>query len=76
MRPSRYPVRRQWLPTLMSPVRWLVRLHPLQSWLVVMAVIVGLSLLRLRWLALAVAIGWTAYAIYTWVRPSRRRRWR
>ena len=77
MRPSRSPVRRQWPPVLRSPLRWLVRLHPLQSWLVVMAVILGLTLLRLRWLALAVAIGWTAYAIYTWVRPSlRRRRWR
>jgi len=65
------------LSTLMSPVRRLVRLHPLQSWLVVMAIILGLSLLGLRFLALVVAIGWTSYAIYTWIRPSlRRRRWR
>jgi hypothetical protein len=46
----------------------------LQSWLVVMAVIIGLSWLGLRVLALVVAVGWTAYAIYTWVSPSRRRR--
>jgi hypothetical protein len=46
----------------------------LQSWLVVMAVIIGLSWLGLRVLALALAVGWTAYAIYTWVSPSRRRR--
>jgi hypothetical protein len=59
---------------LLSPIRWLVRLHPLTSWLVVMAVIIALSLLRLRVLALVVAVGWTAYAIYTWVSPSRRRR--
>jgi hypothetical protein len=60
--------------TLLSPIRRLVRLHPLQSWLVVMAVIVGLSLLGLRFLALLVAVSWTAYAVYTWVSPSWRRR--
>jgi hypothetical protein len=60
--------------TLLSPIRWLVRLHPLKSWLVVMAVIIGLGWLGLRQVALLVAVGWTAYAIYTWVSPSRRRR--
>lgn len=72
MHPS--PYRRR--SPLRSPIRWLLRLHPLTAWLVVMGVIVGLSLLRLRWLALAVAVTWTGYAIYTWVSPSRRRRWR
>jgi hypothetical protein len=62
--------------TLLSPIRRLVRLHPLQSWLVVMAVIVGLSLIGLRVLAFLLAIGWTAYAVYTWVSPSWRRRTR
>ena len=61
---------------LRSPLRRLVRLHPLQSWLVVMAVIVGLSLVGLRPLAFLIAIGWTAYAVYTWVSPSVRRRLR
>lgn len=61
---------------LLAPIRWLVRLNPLKSWLVVMAVIIGLSLLGLRFLALIVAVSWTAYAIYTWVSPSRRRRLR
>jgi hypothetical protein len=46
----------------------------MQSWLIVMAVILGLSLIGLRFLALLVALGWTAYAIYTWVSPSWRRR--
>lgn len=62
--------------TLLSPIRWLVRLNPLKSWLVVMAVIILLSWLHLRLLALLVAVTWTAYAIYTWVSPSRRRRLR
>ncbi|MPZ27253.1 MAG: hypothetical protein GEV12_12790 [Micromonosporaceae bacterium] len=59
-----------------TPGRWLVRLHPLQSWLVVMAVIVGLSMIGLRTLALLVAVGWAAYAAYTWLSPSARRRLR
>jgi hypothetical protein len=62
------------LRTLLAPIRRLVRLHPLQSWLVVMVVILGLSMVGLRFLALLVAVGWTAYAVYTWVSPSGRRR--
>jgi hypothetical protein len=74
---GRRPTRAQLaVRTLMSPIRRLVRLHPLQSWLVVMAVIVGLSLIGLRFLAFLLAIGWTAYAVYTWVSPSWRRRTR
>lgn len=53
-----------------------MRLHPLQSWLVVMAVIVGLSLFGLRPLAFLVAIAWAAYAVSTWLSPSIRRRLR
>lgn len=69
------PARRAgWVRRVRRPWRWLVRLHPLQSWLVVMAVIVGLSMLRLRVLALIVAVGWTAYAAYTWLSPGARRR--
>lgn len=74
---ERRPARRGGLIRLVRrPGRWLVRLHPLQSWLVVMAVIVGLSMLRLRVLALLVAVGWTAYAAYTWLSPAARRRLR
>ncbi|HEY8471292.1 MAG TPA: hypothetical protein VIL37_01495 [Natronosporangium sp.] len=69
MHPSPY---RRRLSRWLAPIRWLTRLHPLTSWLVVMGVIVGLSLLRLRWLALLVAVSWTAYAIYTWIAPARR----
>jgi hypothetical protein len=64
---------------LLAPVRRLIRLNPLQSWLVVMAVIVGLSMIGLRPIALLVAVGWTAFAVYTWLSPSLRqklRRWR
>jgi len=61
---------------LRSPLGWLTRLHPLRSWLVVMAVIVGLSAIGLRSLAFLVAIGWTGYAVYTWLAPSIRRRLR
>jgi hypothetical protein len=41
-------------------------------WLTVLAVIVVLNMLRLRPLAAAVAIGWLAWCVYTWVRPARR----
>lgn len=78
VRPSRYgrpPARSGGsLRTLLAPLRWLVRRHPLQSWLVVMAVIVGLSLIGLRVLALLVAVGWTGYAVYTWLSPAARGR--
>lgn len=57
-----------------SSWRWLARLNPMQSWLVVMGVIVGLSLIGLRLLAVLVAVGWTGYAAYTWFAPSVRRR--
>jgi hypothetical protein len=80
MHPHRYdrrPARtRGAARALWSPVRWLVRLPPLQSWLVVMAVILGLSLLGLRPLAWLLAVGWTAYAVSTWVSPAVRRRLR
>jgi hypothetical protein len=59
---------------LPAPLRWLLGLNPLQSWLVVMAIVVGLSLLNLRVLALVVAIAWSAYALFTWFSPSLRRR--
>lgn len=80
MHPSPYgrrPTRTQLtIRRLLSPIRRLVSLHPLQSWLIVMAVIVGLSLIGLRVLAFLLAIGWTAYAVYTWVSPTLRRRFR
>lgn len=50
--------------------RWLTRLHPLHSWLLVMGVILVLSMLGLRLLALAVAVGWTGYALFTWLTPA------
>lgn len=63
-----------WSQALRRPWWWLTRrLNPLQSWLVVMGVIVGLSLLGQRVLALLVAVAWTAYAAYTWFAPSVRR---
>lgn len=76
---DRRPSRRGLSGTLLAPVRWLLRLPPLQSWLVVMAVILGLSWLGLRPLAILVAVVWLGYAVYTWVAPSWRRgrsRWR
>lgn len=73
MRSTRRPARRG----AVHPLRWLTRLHPLQSWLVVMAVIIGLNLLRLRPLAVVVALAWLGYAAYTWIAPVlRRQRWR
>ncbi len=42
-------------------------------WLTVLAVVVTLSALKLRPLAVAVSLGWLAYCVYTWVRPARRR---
>jgi len=41
-------------------------------WLTVLAVIMILNALRLRPLATAVAVGWLAYCVWTWVRPGRR----
>jgi len=55
-------------------LRWLVRLPPLRSWLLVMSVIVGLSLLGLRPVAFLVAVAWSAYAVFTWLSPSVRYR--
>lgn len=83
MAPSRYPRRRSRSPLLRRagrlarrPFRWLARANPLTSWLVVMAVIVGLTFIGLGRLAVAVALVWTGYAVYTWLRPSIRRRLR
>lgn len=76
VQPSRYQRSDSVLRRITSPVRWLIRAHPLQSWLVVMAVILGLSMLQLRPLALLIAVGWTGYAVFTWVSPSLRRRLR
>jgi hypothetical protein len=42
-------------------------------WLVVLAVIIALSALRLRPLATMVAIGWLGYCVWTWIRPARTR---
>lgn len=56
-----------------NPLRWLTQLGPLQSWLVVMAVIVGLSMVGLRPLAWLVALAWLGYAAYTWFKPTLRR---
>lgn len=67
-----HPTRRTSDQPSMNPLRWLVNLGPLKSWLVVMAVIIGLSLLGLRVLAWVVALSWLAYALYTWVAPHRR----
>jgi hypothetical protein len=39
-------------------------------WLTVIAVIIALNALRLRPLAAAVAVGWLAYCLYTWLRPT------
>ncbi|HEX8630718.1 MAG TPA: hypothetical protein VF755_21375 [Catenuloplanes sp.] len=42
-------------------------------WLTVLAIVLVLSALRLRPLALAVSVAWLAYCVWTWVRPGRRR---
>ena len=42
-------------------------------WLTVLAIVLVLSALRLRPLALAVSLAWLAYCVWTWVRPGRRR---
>lgn len=65
--------------TLLRPVKWLVGLHPLQSWLIVMAIIIGLTWVGLRPLAMLVALAWLGFAVLTWVSPRLRRnlaRWR
>jgi hypothetical protein len=69
MHPSRRPPDQ---PSV-NPLRWLVNLGPLKSWLVVMAIIIGLNLLGLRLLAWVVALTWLAYAAYTWIAPHIRR---
>lgn len=67
-RPARRP------GTMPAPLRWLLRLNPIQSWLVVMAVVLGLSMLGLRPLAVLIAIAWTAFALFTWFSPTIRRK--
>lgn len=67
-RPSR-PSRAGW-PLARAGWRWLTRLHPLHSWLLVMGVILVLGMIGLRPLALVVAIGWTGYAAFTWLSPA------
>ncbi len=42
-------------------------------WLTVLAVVIALSALKLRPLALAVSLAWLAYCVWTWIRPARRR---
>lgn len=42
-------------------------------WLAVLAVVLLLSALRLRPLATAVSLGWLAWCVLTWFRPTRRR---
>jgi hypothetical protein len=68
------PSRRQPDRPSVNPLRWLVNLGPLKSWLVVMGVIIGLNLVGLRPLAWLVALSWLAYAAYTWIAPPARRR--
>ncbi|MBM7492623.1 hypothetical protein [Micromonospora luteifusca] len=41
-------------------------------WLAVLAVVLLLSMLRQRALATAVSLGWLAWCIWTWLRPTRR----
>ncbi|GGO02352.1 hypothetical protein [Micromonospora parathelypteridis] len=41
-------------------------------WLTVLAVVLLLSALRQRALATAVSLGWLAWCIWTWFRPTRR----
>jgi hypothetical protein len=43
------------------------------SWLLVAAVVVALTALRMRPLATAVAVAWLVWCVYTWVRPARQR---
>jgi hypothetical protein len=43
--------------------------RPFIPWLTVLAVIVLLNALRLRPLAVALAVGWLVYCVWTWVRP-------
>lgn len=57
-----------------APLRWLLQLNPIQSWLVVMAVVVGLSMIGLRPLAILIAIAWSAFALFTWFSPTIRRK--
>jgi hypothetical protein len=42
-------------------------------WLSVLAVVFLLSMLRLRPLAAAVAVGWLIYCVYIWIRAARKR---
>lgn len=42
-------------------------------WLAVLALVLALSALRLRALAMAVSLTWLAYCIWTWFRPTRSR---
>ncbi|MGC4857859.1 hypothetical protein [Micromonospora sp. DT41] len=41
-------------------------------WLAVLAVVLLLSALRQRALATAVSLGWLAWCVWTWFRPTRR----
>ncbi|MER7168395.1 hypothetical protein ABT336_20300 [Micromonospora sp. NPDC000207] len=43
-------------------------------WLTVLAVVLLLSAMRLRFLAAAVSLTWLAWCVWTWVRPRRPRR--
>ena len=42
-------------------------------WLTVLAVVLLLSALRMRPLATAVSLGWLAWCVWTWFRPTGRR---
>jgi hypothetical protein len=46
----------------------------LLPWLAVLALVMVLSLLRLRPLATVVAVAWLGYAAWTWVRVGRHNR--
>jgi len=41
-------------------------------WLAVLAVVLLLSALRQRALATVVSLGWLAWCVWTWFRPTRR----
>jgi hypothetical protein len=44
----------------------------LVPWLTVLLIVVALNALKLKSLAAAVSLGWLAYCVWTWVRPTRR----
>jgi hypothetical protein len=58
-------------PPLVRISVYCCRVKAFIPWLTVLAVIFLLTMLKLRPLATAVAVGWLAYCVWTWVRPRK-----